>query len=168
MALWEQMKGKTQAVQIKLRMLFLENQIDQVLLRLGSRTYDLEKSGGPFGEDGQVRSLLGEISTKKRELSQLKEDFQRSWTEESTELKTRLEKGDGALEQVEISFLSPAAGKKVKEVDFPKEVLLGPMLRGEELIIPDGETELQATDRVTLLGKKKDVESTARLLKGMP
>jgi Trk K+ transport system NAD-binding subunit len=53
-------------------------------------------------------------------------------------------------------------------VDLPKEVLLGPILRGKELIIPDGETELQATDRVTLLGKKKDVESTARLLKGMP
>ncbi len=168
MAFWEQVKGKTQAVQIKLRMLFLENQIDQALLRLGSRTYDLKKSGGPFGEDGEVRSLLQEISTRKKELGQLKEDFQRSWSEESTELKSRLEKGDGALEQVEISFLSPAAGKKVKEVDLPKEVLLGPILRGKELIIPDGETELQATDRVTLLGKRKDVESTARLLKGMP
>jgi hypothetical protein len=161
-------KGKTQAVQIKLRMLFLENQIDQFLLRLGSRTYDLGKSGGSFGEDGEVRSLRQEISSKKKELAQLKEDFQRSWSEESTQLKTRLEKGDGALEQVEISFLSPAVGKKVKEVDLPKEVLLGPILRGKELIIPDGETELQATDRVTLLGKKKDVESTARLLKGMP
>lgn len=168
MALWEQVKGKTQAVQIKLRMLFLENQIDQVLLHLGSRTYDLGKSGGTLGEDGEVRSLLQKISSKRQELGQLKEDFQRSWSEESKELKARLEKGDGALEQVEISFLSPAAGKKVKEVDLPKEVLLGPILRGKELIIPDGETELQATDRVTLLGKKKDVEFTARLLKGMP
>jgi len=168
MALWEQVKGKTQAVQIKLRMLFLENQIDQVLLRLGSRTYDLNKSGEPFGEDGEIRFLLQGISSKRQELSQLKEDFQRSWSEESRELKARLEKGDGALEQVEISFLSPAAGKKIKEVDLPKEVLLGPITRGKELIIPDGETELQAADRVTLLGKKKDVESTARLLKGMP
>jgi len=63
---------------------------------------------------------------------------------------------------------SPAAGKKVKEVDLPKEVLLGPITRGKELIIPDGETVLQAADWVTLLGRKKDVESTARLLKGMP
>ncbi len=168
MALWEQVKGKTQAGQIKVRMLFLENQIDQVFLRLGSRTYDLSKSGGPFGEDGEVRSLLQEISSKKQELAQLKEDFQRSWSEESKDLKNRLEKGDGALEQVEISFLSPAAGKKVKEVDLPKEVLLGPITRGKELIIPDGETVLQAADWVTLLGRKKDVESTARLLKGMP
>ncbi len=168
MAFWEQVKGKTQAVQIKLRMLFLESQIDQALLRLGSRAYDLNKSGGAFGEDEEVRSFWQEISSKRQELARLKEDFQRSWSEESKELKARLEKGDGALEQVEISFLSPAAGKKVKEVDLPKEVLLGPITRGKELIIPDGETELQATDRVTLLGKKKDVESTARLLRGLP
>jgi len=53
-------------------------------------------------------------------------------------------------------------------VDLPKEVLLGPILRGKELIIPDGETELQATDRVTLMGKKKDVETTVKLLRAMP
>ena len=168
MALWEQVKGKTQAVQIKLRMLLLENQLDQVFLRLGSRTYDLGKSGGAFGEDGEAQTLLQEISARKEELAKWKEDFQKSWREEARELKSSLEKGDGALEQVEVSFLSPVAGKKVREVDLPKEVLLGPILRGKELIIPDGETELQAMDRVTLMGKKKDVEMTARLLKGMP
>jgi len=168
MALWEQVKGKTQAVQIKLRMLLLENQLDQAFLRLGSRTYDLGKSGGSFREDGEVQTLLREISARKEDLAKWKEDFQKSWREEAKELKSSLEKGDGALEQVEVSFLSPVVGKKVREVDLPKEVLLGPILRGKELIIPDGETELQATDRVTLMGKKKDVETTARLLKGMP
>ena len=168
MALWEQMKGKTQAIQIKLRLVLLENQLDQVFLRLGGRTYDLGKSGGVFREDGETQSLLREISARKEELAKWKEDFQKSWREEAKELKSSLEKGDGALEQVEVSFLSPVAGKKVREVDLPKEVLLGPILRGKELIIPDGETELQAMDRVTLMGKKKDVEMTARLLKGMP
>ena len=168
MALWEQVKGKTQAIQIKLRLVLLENQLDQVFLRLGGRTYDLGKSGGAFGEDEEAQKLLREISARKEELAKWKEDFQKSWREEAKELKSSLEKGDGALEQVEVSFLSPVAGKKVREVDLPKEVLLGPILRGKELIIPDGETELQAMDRVTLIGKKKDVEMTARLLKGMP
>jgi hypothetical protein len=168
MALWEQVKGKTQAIQIKLRLVLLENQLDQVFLRLGGRTYDLGKSGGAFREDGEAQSLLREISARKEELAKWKEDFQKSWREEAKELKSSLEKGDGALEQVEVSFLSPVAGKKVREVDLPKEVLLGPILRGKELIIPDGETELQAMDRVTLMGKKKDLEMTARLLKGMP
>jgi len=168
MVFWEQVKGKTQAVQIKLRMLLLENQLDQVFLRLGSRAYDLSKSGGSLRDDDEVRALLQDVSSKREGLAQMKEDFQRSWREEARELKSSLERGDGALEQVEISFLSPVAGKKVKEVELPKEVLLGPIRRGEELIIPDGETELQATDRVTLMGKKKDVEATAKLLRAMP
>jgi hypothetical protein len=168
MAFWEQAKGKTQAVQLKLRMLFLENQLDQVFLRLGSRAYDLGKSGGSLREDEGVRALILDISSKKQELGELKEEFRHRWREEARELKSGLETGGGALEQVEISFLSPAAGKKVKEVDLPKEVLLGPILRGKELIIPDGETELRATDRVTLMGKKKDVETTAKLLKALP
>ena len=168
MALWDQVKGKTQAVQIKLRMLLLETQLDHVFLRLGSRAYDLGKSGGPFQDDGEVHALLWEISARKEELAKGKEDFRKSWQEEAKELKSSLEKGDGALERVEVSFLSPVAGQKVREVDLPKEVLLGPILRGKELIIPDGETEIRAMDRVTLLGKKKDVEMTSRILRGMP
>jgi len=168
MALWDQVKGKTQAVQIKLRMLVLETQLDHVYLRLGSRAYDLAKSGGAFQDDGEAHALFREISARKEELAKWKEDFRKSWREEAKELKSSLEKGDGALEQVEVSFLSAVAGKKVRELDLPKEVLLGPILRGKELIIPDGETGIQAMDRVTLLGKKKDVEMTARILKGMP
>jgi len=71
------------------------------------------------------------------------------------------------LEQVEVSFLSPVTGKKIKDLRLPREVLLGPILRGKELIIPDGETEILAGDRVTLMGKKKDVDSTVKLLKAM-
>ena len=108
MAFWEQIKGKTQAVQIKLRMLLLENHIDTSFLRLGSRVYDLYKNKFPFAGDQEAQSLLQEIYTQKQELGQLKEAFQKSWREEAKELKSRLEKGDGALEQVEVSFpLSP-------------------------------------------------------------
>ena len=167
MPFWEKIKGKTQAVQIKLRMLLLENNIDTTLLRLGSRTYDLFKKNLPFSDDGQVKSLLQEISSQKQELAKLKEEFQRSWREEARELRSNLEKGGGALEQVEVSFQSAATGKKIKDIQLPREVLLGPILRGKELIIPDGETEILAGDRVTLMGKRKDVDSTVKLLKTM-
>ena len=168
MALWNQVKGKTQAVQIKMRMLLLESNINSIYLKLGSRTYDLSKNSLPFGDDLEVKSLLQEISSKREELAQMKELFRRNWREESKTLKASLEKGDGALEQVEVSFLSPVAGKKIRDLELPKEVLLGPVLRGKELIIPDGETEIVASDRVTLMGKRKDVEATAKLLKGTP
>ena len=168
MALWNQVKGKTQAVQIKMRMLLLESNINSIYLKLGSRTYDLSKNSLPFWDDLEVKSLFQEISSKREELAQMKELFRRNWGEESKTLKASLEKGDGALEQVEVSFLSPVAGKKIRDLELPKEVLLGPVLRGKELIIPDGETEIVASDRVTLIGKRKDVEATAKLLKGTP
>ena len=166
MPFWEQIKGKTQAVQIKLRMLLLENSIDTTFLHLGSRTYDLSKNNLPFSDDGEVKSLLQAVATKRQELAQLKEEFQRSWREEAKELKSNLEKGGGALEQVEVSFLSPVTGKKIKDIQLPREVLLGTILRDKELIIPDGETELRRGDRVTLMGKRKDVAATVDLLKG--
>lgn len=168
MALWNEVKGRTQAVQIKMRMLLLENNINSIYLKLGSRTYDLSKNSLPFGDDLEVKSLCQEISSKREELAQMKELFRRNWREESKTLKASLEKGDGALKQVEVSSLSPVAGKKIRDLELPKEVLLGPVLRGKELIIPDGETEILASDRVTLMGKRKDVEATAKLLKGTP
>ena len=167
MPFWEKIKGKTQAVQIKMRMLLLENNIDTTFLHLGSRTYDLSKKTLPFSGDGQVKSLIQEVSSQKQELVKLKEEFQRRWREEAKELKSNLEKGDGSLEQVEVSFLSLVTGKKIRDIQLPREVLLGPILRGKELIIPDGETEILAGDRVTLMGKKKDVDSTVNLLKAM-
>ncbi len=167
MPFWEKIKDKTQAVQIKMRMLLLENNIDTTFLHLGSRTYDLSKKTLSFSGDGQVKSLIQEISSQKQELARLKEEFQRSWREEARELKSNLKKGDGSLEQVEVSFLSPVTGKKIRDIQLPREVLLGPILRGKELIIPDGETEILAGDRITLMGKKKDVDSTIELFKAM-
>jgi hypothetical protein len=110
MAFWEQIKDKTQALQIKLRMVFLENQIETFLLRLGSRTYELSKKELPFAEDGEARSLFQEISSRKQELARLKEEFQRSWRFDP-ELKSTWRKGT-ALERVK--FLSPPPERRSK------------------------------------------------------
>ncbi|KPK88825.1 MAG: hypothetical protein AMJ94_14000 [Deltaproteobacteria bacterium SM23_61] len=45
---------------------FLENQLEQVFFRLGSRAYDLSKSAGSLREDEEVRAILEDISSKKR------------------------------------------------------------------------------------------------------
>ncbi len=166
MSFWEQVKGKTKAVQIKTRMILLENNLETHFLRLGNLVYDGSKSDRPFLENAEFQFLLRDITAKKREISALKEDFQKIWGEEKQELRSRLEKGGGIMEQVEVSPTSPVEGKRVKDLALPKEVLLGPILRDEELIIPDGETELKKGDRVTLMGKRKDVVATAELFKG--
>jgi hypothetical protein len=162
---WEQAKDKTRAIQIKMRMVILENSIESNFLRLGTRLYDLRKGDRQLAEDPEIQALLREVAAKKNELAGLKEEFRRYWGEEAKELKASLEKGGGALEQISIAAHSRAIGRKIKELDLPKEVLLGPVLRDHELIIPDGETELLKGDRITLMGKQKDVQATVKLFK---
>jgi K+/H+ antiporter YhaU regulatory subunit KhtT len=164
MSFWEQVKEKTEAIPLKLKMIFLENHIEALFLRLGSRVYDLGKSPGNMADNSEVQSLFAEISTKRKELESLKEDFHKIWREESRELKVSLERGGGALEQIEIKANSKAKGKWVKELILPKEVLLGPVLRGKNLIIPDGDTEMMEGDRVTLMGTKKDLAAAKKYL----
>ena len=166
MSFWEQVKEKTEAIPIKLKMIFLENNIEALFLRLGSQVYDLSKTSGNAAENARIQSLFADISAKKKELEGLKENFHKIWKEEARELKMSLEKGGGALEQIAIDESSPAKGRMVKELTLPKEVLLGPVLRGKNLIIPDGETELAEGDRVTLMGTKKDLVAAKKYLRG--
>ena len=165
MSFWEQIKGKTEAAPVKLKMIFVENTIESLFLRLGSRGYDVSKTSKPIAENGEIQALLTEIAAKKKELEELRENFNEIWEEESRELKTNLEKGGGALEQIRIAASSPAKGKQVKDLDLPREVLLGPVTRGKDLIIPHGETELREGDRVTLMGTRKDVEAAKKYLR---
>jgi K+/H+ antiporter YhaU regulatory subunit KhtT len=166
MSFWEQVKEKTEAIPLKLKMIFLENNIEALFLRLGSRVYDLSKTPGNASANTEIQSLLAGISAKKKELEGLKENFHKIWREEARELKVSLEKGGGALEQIAIDAGSPAEGRQVKELTLPKEVLLGPILRGKNLIIPDGETVIAEGDRVTLMGTKKDLGAAKRYLHG--
>jgi len=166
MSFWEQIKEKTEAAPLKLKMIFLENTIESLYLHLGSRVYDAAKASEILVENKGIQSLLTEIDGKKNELQGLREDFQKIWKEESRELKATLEKGGGVLEQVRVADFSPAKGKQVKDLALPREVLLGPVTRGKDLIIPHGETELLEGDRITLMGTRKDVETAKKYLQG--
>jgi uncharacterized protein with PhoU and TrkA domain len=166
MSFWEQIKEKTEAVPIKLKMIFVENAIESLFLRLGSRVYDASRTSGAIAESGEIQSLLAEIAGKKKELEELGESFHKIWKEESRELKGSLEKGGGVLAQIRIRDSSPASGKQVKDLALPREVLLGPITRGRDLIIPHGETELAEGDRVTLMGTRNDVETAKKYLQG--
>jgi len=70
---------------------------------------------------------------------------------------------------VEIFFPCPGGREKDQRGGPSQEVPLGPITRGKGI---ESSTRRRnrtpGADRVTLLGKKKDVESTARLLKGCP
>jgi len=83
------------------------------------------------------------------------------------ELKHDLELGDGTIEQLVIDEKSKIAGKKLMEVKFPENVLVGAIVREEKVIIPDGNTVFQKGDKVTLLGEKDDVKDAAKMIAGL-
>jgi Trk K+ transport system NAD-binding subunit len=46
----------------------------------------------------------------------------------------------------------------LKELLLPKQALVSAIKRGEKMIIPDGNTKIQAGDQITIIGKTDDVE----------
>lgn len=65
--------------------------------------------------------------------------------------------GEGRLSiaEIEISETAPAVGKKLCEINFPKEVIVGCIMRQGRNIIPSGDTSVHAGDVLVLLSSAK-------------
>ncbi|MFW6106758.1 MAG: potassium channel family protein [bacterium] len=61
--------------------------------------------------------------------------------------------GEGKVNITEIVLAdsSPAAGEPLRDLPLPKGSLVAVVLRGEDAVVPGGETELKARDRVILI-----------------
>ena len=57
------------------------------------------------------------------------------------------------------------SGRKIKELELPKDCLITLVVRGDERIVPTGSTLLQAGDRVVLCTRSYQDESTDNLIK---
>lgn len=114
--------------------------------KIGKETADLVK---------QITLLEKELKQKEAEIEELKSGIEQK---NMRGFKKDLEMGDGTIEQIVIGEKSTLAGKKLADIKLPGEVLIGSIVRNQEVIIPDGETELRNADRLTVLGKKDEVE----------
>lgn len=65
-----------------------------------------------------------------------------------------LKAGEVEIVEVELSRSSPIAKKKIKELTLPPGAIFIAVIRGEEVIIPYGETEFQPEDKVLALVKR--------------
>lgn len=74
---------------------------------------------------------------------------------------TTLAGGRGELVMIRIPEDSPHAGKRISsitgEADFPEDVLFVAIIRGEKLIIPRGNTRLEAGDDIILMTQAQDM-----------
>jgi cell volume regulation protein A len=57
----------------------------------------------------------------------------------------------GRLEEIAVGADSAAAGRRILDLQFPSGALVVLLRRGDEVIIPDGGTGLQAGDRLVVL-----------------
>ena len=150
----------------------IQNNIDDQYIELGELLHKLQKENrlddlkkeAKSGFDNLVslEKNLAEINSKKEMLAS---QYNIGSKEEKAaqKLAENLEAGGGTMQKVIIKDTSSIIDKKLREIHLPKEALIVNVMRGQEMIIPDGNTVLQAKDEVTLLGKKEDVERAIKI-----
>ncbi len=145
--------------------------IEDEHLKLGALVHKLQKENrlddlknaaqASFETLAAYDKKVADIDSEKEELATLhnigsaEENF-------AQDLAENLETSGGTMQKVTIKGTSPFVDKKLKEIKLPKEALIVNVMRGAEMIIPDGNTVLQAEDGITLLGKKEDVETAVK------
>jgi trk system potassium uptake protein TrkA len=70
---------------------------------------------------------------------------------------TMIPTGEGRISIVEVPILlsSPAVGKKLWEINLPKDVIIACIIRGEESMIPRGDTRILSGDKLILISANK-------------
>lgn len=62
-----------------------------------------------------------------------------------------IEEGKVAAMEIEISTNFPIVGKKLKEIEFPRDATIGCIIRGEQAVIPRGDTTVEKDDKLIIL-----------------
>jgi trk system potassium uptake protein TrkA len=68
------------------------------------------------------------------------------------------------ITEVPISEGAPAAGKKLYEIDLPKEVIIGCILRGQKSIIPRGGTQILPGDMLIVISSNNQEMNAIEVL----
>jgi len=75
-----------------------------------------------------------------------------------------LKEGNVEIVEVELSRSSHIVKKKIKDLTLPPGSIFIAIIRGEEVIIPYGETEFQPEDKVLALVKRTSEEALRKML----
>ena len=72
---------------------------------------------------------------------------------------------EGLAEVIEAEALetSPLMGAPLREVKLPAGIIVGAILRDDEVIIPDGDTVIRTKDRVIILASAGQVKKVEKL-----
>ena len=74
--------------------------------------------------------------------------------------------GDAEAEVIEAEVMStsPMAGQRLRDIDFPEGVLVGAVMKGDEVVRPIGSTRIEEGDIVSIFAMSDDVPEVERLM----
>lgn len=157
----------TALAKLKHELASFPKQLDVEALNLGRLVLTLRRSGEFTPENESFRKQLKTLEKldstfrmKQNDYEQLKKKHSSNYVIEK--LSEDLSSADAIIDQVIISNQSNVVNKLLKEILLPKEALVSAIKRDEQVIIPDGNTQLQAGDQVIVIGKKNDVAKVVK------
>ena len=71
--------------------------------------------------------------------------------------------GEAEIMEAEVLETSPLFGKAFKDMDLPDGIIAGAVIRGEEVLMPRGETILENKDRVVFLAVSNVIKKVEKL-----
>lgn len=76
-----------------------------------------------------------------------------------------VQNGAGEVIEAEALETSPLIGKPLRDLELPNGIRLGAIQRGEEVIIPNGSTEIQANDRIVIFSMAESVRAVEQFFR---
>jgi len=151
----------------------LHREIEKAFTALGGQAYELfvQEKLGELAEAAKdkfenLRDLEAKLESKEQEIENLPKTFSAEGGAKSgvADLKKDLEAGGGTIVQTVLKEQSTLVGQKLKNLALPQDVLIGTIVRGDKVIIPEGDTVLMVGDRITILGKKEAIDQVIALV----
>ncbi len=78
----------------------------------------------------------------------------------------KLNRGEAALIEVRLPETSPCRGKAIRELDLPTDTVIVSVIRGGKLVIPRGDTTLEAGDEILAISTVAAEKALKELLVG--
>lgn len=153
----------TAAVKLKLEINSMQKVFDDESLQLGNLLFKKFRKGNINTNSADFKDHFNkmiEIDKKIKSLKKKYDDIRKELSSDYvvSKLSKDLEASGAIIEQVVVSKESNVIDKMLKEILLPKQALVSAIKRGNEMIIPDGNTKIQAGDQITIIGKTEDVE----------
>lgn len=156
---------------MKLDITSRQKALNQEHLVLGDRLLLLYRQKNFDPQDELLTQQLEKVTTLDKELQDITlryEDLRKAYSGNFviSKLSDDLAEADAVIERVVVAEKSNVVGRQLKEIVLPREALISAIKRRDEVIIPDGNTRLDAGDQVVVIGKRPDVEKIVKRLTG--